>query len=125
MITREGKILRLVEDDDVAYHAGKSKMPDDGREDVNRFSIGIELISSHPDDDPAVRENPSAAYTPSQYSSLETLLKYLCGKFRIKKIVGHDEIDPGRKKDPGPLFEWSRIREEDDTSPLPKYVQGQ
>ncbi|MHC4166556.1 MAG: N-acetylmuramoyl-L-alanine amidase [Planctomycetota bacterium] len=122
LIARDGKVIQLVEDNDIAYHAGRSKMPGDGaREGVNTFSIGIELISSHPDDDPAVESNPSEAYTAAQYQALDTLLGILCRKHDIKKIVGHDEIAPGRKKDPGPLFDWKRVRNRD-MLPLAKFT---
>jgi AmpD protein len=122
LIARDGRVIQLVEDNDIAYHAGGSKMPgDDGREKVNSFSIGVELISSHPDDDPAIRSNPSDAYTDAQYQALRALLGILCRKHAISKVVGHDEIAPDRKKDPGPLFDWKRIRNSD-MSPLVEFT---
>jgi len=110
-IARDGTIARFVADTDVAYHAGKSTMPNDGREKVNGFSIGIELMASHPSDDPTVTaEN---AYTDAQYEALNKLIAQLNAAHGIDNVVGHDEIAPGRKNDPGPLFQWNRVRTAD------------
>ncbi|MCC5876062.1 MAG: N-acetylmuramoyl-L-alanine amidase [Candidatus Sumerlaeia bacterium] len=111
-IGRDGEIVRFVDDNDRAWHAGPSKMPNDGRERVNNFSIGIELMSSHPDDDKTVVTHEDA-YTEEQYTSLKKLIAHLCSLHDIKYVVGHDEIAPGRKTDPGPLFLWERVRNED------------
>lgn len=112
IIARDGTIVRLVADNDRAWHAGRSTMPNDGRQGVNDFSVGIELMSSHPDDDPTVKTE-SDAYTEEQYTSLNRLIARLCNEHGIKFVVGHDEIAPGRKTDPGPLFQWDRVRAED------------
>jgi len=111
-IARDGTIVQFVPDHDRAYHAGKSTMPTDGRESVNGFSIGIELMASHPDDDPTVKTKEDA-YTEAQYASLNDLIAHLCQEHGITAVVGHDEIAPERKTDPGPLFQWDRIRTED------------
>ncbi len=116
MISRDGSILRIVPQDKVAFHAGKSKMPS-GRTDVNEFSIGIELIAVHPDSYNKLEGGEfSERYTNEQYQSLAELLQYLQGEFEIKSIVGHEEV-AGRavrpdapKTDPGPDFEWPRVR---------------
>lgn len=97
LIDREGKIYRLVEDKNIAYHAGESKMPD-GRTGVNNFSIGIELMNTKTD-----------KFTDKQYISLKYLIGYLKGKYDIKNILGHDDIAPGRKDDPW-NFDWDRIK---------------
>lgn len=116
LIGRQGQIVQLVEDNDMAYHAGVSVMPDgDGRTGVNYFSIGIELTSIHPDDDERIRAHLEPAYTEAQYRALGQLLAQLVSRYPITKIVGHDEIAPGRKKDPGPLFDWSMVRNPDKT----------
>lgn len=115
MINRDGKVIQLVQESDIAYHAGKSKMPEpDGRDSVNKFSIGIELISSHPDDDASIADGTTPAYTNAQYDAVANLLRYLVSKYEIptKNIIGHEEISPGRKKDPGPMFDWGRIRQQ-------------
>jgi len=125
LIDREGVVLRLVAEKDVAYHAGNSQMPDpDNRQDVNQFSIGIELISSHPKDDPVVADGTEPAYTPEQYASLIALIRDLRSRYRIplSSIVGHDEIageravalglriESERKHDPGPNFDWELVK---------------
>lgn len=125
LIDRDGVVRRLVNDEDIAYHAGESLMPSgDDRHDVNQFSIGIELIASHPDDDSDVKEGKIPAYTEAQYQSLAVLVDSLKKKYKdqIKSVVGHDEIAGTRavelkvrsseklKKDPGPMFNWSRVR---------------
>lgn len=111
-IARDGTVIRFVPDNDRAYHAGRSTMPTDGREGVNDFSIGIELMASHPNDDPTVKTKEDA-YTEAQYESLNKLIAQLCNDHGIDAVVGHDEIAPGRKTDPGPLFQWDRVRTED------------
>ncbi len=113
-IARDGTIVRFVEDNDRAWHAGRSEMPTDGRTAVNDFSIGIELMSSHPDRDPTV-VTPEDAYTEEQYESLNKIIAKICESYAITAVVGHDEIAPDRKTDPGPLFQWERVRNEDYT----------
>lgn len=97
LINRAGNIYRLVEDKSIAYHAGASQAPD-GRGNVNSFSIGIEMMNTKSD-----------KYTSSQYNSLESLLAYLKGKYKIKYVLGHSDIAPGRKDDPW-NFDWGKIK---------------
>jgi N-acetyl-anhydromuramyl-L-alanine amidase AmpD len=97
IINRDGEIYRLVEDKNIAYHAGESKMPD-GRTGVNNFSIGIELVNSK-DTKP----------TGEQYNSLKYLIGYLKGKYSIKYTLGHKDIASGRKDDPW-NFDWGKIK---------------
>lgn len=97
IIDRDGKIYRLVEDKNIAYHAGESKMPD-GRTGVNNFSIGIELVNSK-----------TAKPTGEQYSSLKYLIGYIKGKYSIKYTLGHRDIATGRKDDPW-NFDWGKIK---------------
>jgi len=121
MIDRDGTIHQLVDDNDIAYHAGASVMPD-GTGNVNSRSIGIELISSHPSADPSVASGAIPAYTVEQYESLTGLLADLMLRYGIDdvdQIVGHDEIAGEEavkrgirsqpKTDPGPAFDWRRI----------------
>lgn len=96
VIDHKGNIYRLVKDENIAYHAGVSKVPD-GRTNVNNFSIGIEIVETK-------SEGPSSA----QYSSLNKLLSYLEDEYRIKYVLGHSDISPGRKTDPWD-FSWSKI----------------
>jgi N-acetyl-anhydromuramyl-L-alanine amidase AmpD len=98
LIDRNGTIFRLVKEENIAYHAGKSKMPD-GRENVNNFSIGIELIYKKD-------EQPNEI----QYISLCNLVKYLKSKYKIKYLLGHNHIAPDRKTDPW-NFDWQKFNE--------------
>lgn len=96
LIARNGDIYRLVEDKNIAFHAGVSKIPD-GRTDVNRFSIGIELVNTK-----------TGRITDDQYYVLNLLIARLKGMYRIKYILGHNQIAPGRKDDPW-NFDWRKI----------------
>ena len=97
MIDRKGTIYRLVEDEDIAYHAGNSKMPD-GRTGVNEFSIGIEILGDEDD-----------GYTGVQYDSVNALIAHLKKRYGVKYVVGHDDIAPGRKTDPW-NFDWKKLK---------------
>jgi AmpD protein len=83
-----------------AWHAGQSSWM--GRERCNDFSIGIELEGTD-----------SSAYESAQYVSLSRLVAALCGAYRslsTERIVGHSDIAPGRKSDPGIAFDWPLLR---------------
>jgi hypothetical protein len=97
IISRDGQISRMVEDKNIAYHAGESKVPD-GRTNVNNFSIGIEMVNSK-------TEGPTSA----QYGSLKKLLEHLKDSYDIKYTLGHSDIAPGRKDDPW-KFDWGKVR---------------
>jgi hypothetical protein len=97
LIDRKGTVYRLVDDANIAYHAGVSKMPD-GRTNVNDFSIGIEILNTKDD-----------KYTDAQYASVNALIAYLRGKYTIKQVVGHADIAPGRKDDPW-QFNWKQLK---------------
>lgn len=97
LIDREGEIYQLVKDQNIAYHAGESKMPD-GRSGVNDFSLGIELMNTE-----------SSNFTENQYQSLKKLISFLGEKHKITSVLGHDQISPGRKTDPW-NFQWSKIK---------------
>ena len=88
MIGRDGTIYKMVDENNLAHHAGVSKMPD-GRDSVNRFSIGIELINSKTD-----------SPTTEQYISLARLIDDIKTRHKIEHIVGHKDIAPNRKSDP-------------------------
>lgn len=96
LIDRAGKIYRLVEEKNIAYHAGTSQTPD-GRSGVNAFSIGIEMMNIQ-----------KGNFTTSQYVSIDRLVGYLKGKYKIKYVLGHDQIAPGRKDDPW-NFDWNKL----------------
>lgn len=96
LIDRKGNVYRLVDEKNIAYHAGVSKMPD-GRTGVNNFSIGIELMNTKEDE-----------YTKNQYSSLNKLIEYLENQFDIEYLLGHQDISPDRKTDPW-NFDWDEV----------------
>jgi len=97
LIGRTGTIYRLVEDKNIAYHAGVSKMPD-GRSNANDFSIGIEIMNTE-----------KAQFTKAQYDAVNDLIAYLKEKYPIKSVVGHGDIAPGRKTDPW-NFDWKKLK---------------
>jgi len=97
LIRRDGALFQFVSCADRAWHAGVSVW--NGRRRCNDFSIGIELEGT--DDIP---------YTNAQYTMLSRLAKALRRRYPIEAIVGHNDIAPGRKTDPGPAFDWSRLR---------------
>jgi AmpD protein len=97
LIRRDGAVTQYVPCEKRAWHAGVSSWK--GRERCNDFSIGIELEGS--DDVP---------FAEPQYEALATLVKSLFERFGPLDIVGHSDIAPGRKTDPGPWFEWDRFR---------------
>ncbi|SES99027.1 1,6-anhydro-N-acetylmuramyl-L-alanine amidase AmpD [Thalassotalea agarivorans] len=95
LIKRTGEIVQFVSFNDRAWHAGVSNYQ--GREKCNDFSIGIELEGA--DDIP---------YEQAQYQSLSQITQLLIQHYDIKdNIVGHQDIAPGRKTDPGEAFDWS------------------
>ncbi|HTY02408.1 MAG TPA: 1,6-anhydro-N-acetylmuramyl-L-alanine amidase AmpD [Rhodocyclaceae bacterium] len=96
-IRRRGDVVQFVPTAARAWHAGVSAWR--GRERCNDFSIGIELEGS--DDQ---------AFTPIQYIRLARLIRALRRTYRIEDVVGHADIAPQRKTDPGPLFDWARLR---------------
>ena len=102
LIQRTGALLQFVDCGERAWHAGQSSF--EGRGNCNDFSIGIELEGT--DDDP---------YTDAQYAALAALTKVLISRYpglSTRRIVGHSDIAPGRKTDPGPAFDWSRYRQQ-------------
>jgi AmpD protein len=100
LIRRDGAIVQYVPFAQRAWHAGKSEYC--GRAACNDFSIGIELEGTD--------ETP---YENAQYESLTALIKALLATYPSlsrDRIVGHSDIAPGRKTDPGTAFDWSRLR---------------
>lgn len=96
-ISRDGVIHQLVADQNVAWHAGVSKLPD-GTIDVNGASIGVEIINSK-----------DAKFTAAQYSALNSLIATLKKKYEIRYVLGHDDIAAGRKSDPWGI-QWDKIK---------------
>ena len=96
LIDRKGVIYRLVEDKNIAYHAGVSKMPD-GRKNANDFSIGIEMMNTE-----------KGQFTSAQYTAVDDLIASLKKQYKIKFVVGHNDIAPDRKTDPW-NFDWKKV----------------
>jgi AmpD protein len=100
LIRRDGEVVQYVPFHKRAWHAGKSNYC--GREKCNDFSVGIELEGC--DDEP---------FTEAQYQQLAVLIKKLVEtypKLSTEHITGHSDIAPGRKTDPGPNFDWQKLR---------------
>lgn len=97
LIDRSGTVYRLIEEGNIAYHAGSSKMPD-GRKNVNDFSIGIEMIATE-----------ESGYTEKQYRAVNTLMADIKSRHKIKSVVGHGDIAPSRKTDPW-KFDWKKLK---------------
>lgn len=98
-IDRRGRTTQFVPFNERAWHAGVSCWH--GRENCNDFSIGIELEGED-----------QRAYTRSQYRRLVKVLAALFERYphlSRSAVVGHQEIAPGRKTDPGPAFDWQQV----------------
>ncbi|MGQ0750820.1 MAG: 1,6-anhydro-N-acetylmuramyl-L-alanine amidase AmpD [Betaproteobacteria bacterium] len=97
LLRRDGEPIQFVPCARRAWHAGASSWR--GRSRCNDYSIGIELEGC----DEAPFEIP-------QYDALAALTRVLKGRYPIADIVGHRDVAPGRKTDPGPHFDWPRFR---------------
>ena len=100
LIKNNGEIITLVPDLYVAWHAGKSIY--EGIKDCNDYSIGIELEGC---DD--------ISFENIQYIKLSEIIITLIDNYKYlseDRIVSHSDIAPGRKSDPGPLFDWKRLK---------------
>jgi AmpD protein len=96
-IRRDGSVVQFVGCDRRAWHAGASQWC--GRANCNDFSVGIELEGSD-----------MQPFTPPQYDALDRLIVALRQRYPISAIAGHSDVAPGRKSDPGPYFDWARLR---------------
>ncbi|MDC0602797.1 N-acetylmuramoyl-L-alanine amidase [Aliiglaciecola sp.] len=134
VIGREGQVTQLVPFNTIAWHAGKSQWK--GRTGMNRFSIGIELDNAgeltkneaghylswfnrvYPPDDvfKGTHRNQSHvsfwhAYSEQQIDKTFAICQLLCEQYGITEIMGHEEIAPRRKTDPGPAFPLEKLRQ--------------
>ena len=96
-VRRSGRVLQFVSCDQRAWHAGVSNWQ--GRDNCNDWSIGIELEGLD-----------GLVFAAGQYTALAHLLRLLSRRYGLKETVGHEHIAPGRKFDPGPGFDWQRLR---------------
>ncbi|MDY6321375.1 MAG: 1,6-anhydro-N-acetylmuramyl-L-alanine amidase AmpD [Succinivibrio sp.] len=96
-INRAGLVTQYVSFDDRAWHAGRSSWQ--GKPECNDYSVGIELEGCE-----------WCPFMPEQYEALRGCLKALKAAYpSINSIAGHSDVAPGRKRDPGPQFDWSQI----------------
>lgn len=101
LIRRDGEVIQFVPFDKRAWHAGQSIFQ--GRENCNDFSIGIELEGAD-----------TVPYQPVQYQKLVQLTNTIMQAYPAitkDRIVGHSDIAPGRKTDPGAAFDWKYFKE--------------
>ena len=132
---RNGDIVQMLPTNKIGWHAGKSHYK--GRSGLNRYSIGIELDNAgqlkprgdgtyeswfgnvYRESEVIAAQHPNQSvlgywhkYTDIQIASTISLCKVLCEHYPISVVVGHDEIAPSRKVDPGPAFPMHQIREQ-------------
>jgi N-acetylmuramoyl-L-alanine amidase len=98
------RIYQLVEENRRAWHAGISQWY--GRTDLNASSVGIEIVNAG-----RLPDGAWAPYPPAQIKLVAALLKDIIERHQIKSayVVGHSDIAPQRKTDPGPLFPWKEL----------------
>lgn len=117
-----GELVQCASFRTIAYHAGASTYR--GRTGVNSFSVGIELVNpgykrpgirwTHTGTKRAEHKHGGPfrewyLYPDAQYDALNDILDLLRRRYGPLPVVGHDDIAPGRKIDPGPAFDWSRV----------------
>jgi len=105
LIDRHGMVTQYVPFDKKAWHAGESSFR--GRSSCNDFSIGIELEGT--DHEP---------FLPEQYETLVSVTNSLLREYpylNLTRILGHSDVAPGRKTDPGPFFDWEGYKNALDT----------
>jgi N-acetylmuramoyl-L-alanine amidase len=102
VIAEDGQILRLVAEDKRAWHAGESYWR--GVHGVNAVSVGIEIVNPG-------HEYGYRPFTEQQMDALIPLLGGIVGRYRVPpaNVVGHSDVAPARKQDPGELFDWARL----------------
>jgi len=96
-VRRDGATAQFVGCDDRAWHAGVSAWR--GRPNCNDYAVGIELEGLEGD-----------TFEAAQYDTLAALLDALKARYPIDAVAGHEHVAPGRKHDPGPGFDWARLK---------------
>lgn len=116
LITEQGEVIRLVKEAHRAWHAGASFWR--GHKDVNSASIGIEL--DHPGHELGYRN-----FADAQINALVPLLNRIVKHYDIPRanVVGHSDVAPARKVDPGELFPWGRLAEYGLCLPTPEKLE--
>lgn len=102
VLCEDGTVLPLVDEPMRAWHAGDGAWGD--VDDVNSHSIGIEIVNPGPG-------APDPDFPDVQVAALETLLSCIRARWAIppERVIGHSDMAPGRKTDPGPHFDWARL----------------
>ena len=102
LIDEDGAVARLVPEEKRAWHAGTSSWR--GRSDINGASIGIELVNPG-------HEFGYRGFPEPQMAALEELAKGVLSRHRIpaRQVIGHSDVAPLRKQDPGERFDWPRL----------------
>ena len=123
ILDRDGTIYCYVPEDRTAWHAGKGTWNNDEKytNNMNRYSIGIEVMAIGSQEDMSgylhdweykKLDDSLKGFTEAQYVALAALVKDICQRNNIpldrEHVIGHEEYSP-KKKDPGDLFDWSRI----------------
>lgn len=116
VIGPKGEIVQLVPFNRMAWHAGESSWQ--GLEKCNGFTIGVELVNPGYLTTQGLRarhkfggpERTWALYTDAQYESVIAAAKAISDHYGITQWVGHDDVSPKRKVDPGPAWDWARFR---------------
>lgn len=98
LVRRDGRVVQFVPCAKRAWHAGASCWR--GRERCNDYSVGVELEGTD-----------TRTYTARQYHRLARVLCALRSRYPIAHVAGHSDVAPGRKTDPGPAFDWRRLRD--------------
>jgi N-acetylmuramoyl-L-alanine amidase len=111
VVTESGEVIAMVDEANRAWHAGKAYWR--GITDVNSASIGIEIVN--PGHEFGYRRFP-----PVQMDAVETLVAAAVRRFAIDpaNVVGHSDVAPARKEDPGELFDWQRLAAADLAVPM-------
>ncbi|PVB61611.1 N-acetylmuramoyl-L-alanine amidase [Labrenzia sp. 011] len=104
LVDEDGSILQCVPEARRAWHAGRSSWK--GQDDINSRSIGIEIVNPG-------HENGYRAFPDRQIESVVALTKDICRRHDVQPwgVLGHSDIAPERKQDPGELFPWGRLAE--------------
>jgi len=97
VIRRDGELVQFVSCERRAWHAGASVWR--GRENCNDYSVGVELEGLE-----------GEVFEAAQYRQLARLGAALARRYPIADVAGHEHVAPGRKADPGPGFDWPRLR---------------
>ena len=105
VVEEDGRLFRLVDEERRAWHAGKSFWK--GETDINACSIGVEIVNPG-------HEFGYRAFPDAQIETVIRLLDDIRGRWSIEntRILGHSDVAPARKEDPGELFPWKRLAEQ-------------